>query len=220
MPAFGVLHSDPDILVIDKPAGLPVLPDGWQPNAPYLLRLLEADFGQPWVVHRLDKSTSGVIVLARSAAAHRALDIQFQRHEVHKIYHALVNGVPPWDQHTARHTLRADVGHSHRTVVDHAHGKPAETHFTVLNRYPAAARLQAQPKTGRTHQIRVHAYALSHPLLADLLYGAPPSDLIDRPALHALSITFIHPASGNRATFEAPYPQDFDQALGALTATS
>jgi tRNA pseudouridine32 synthase / 23S rRNA pseudouridine746 synthase len=218
MPDLDILYEDKSLLVLNKPAGLPVLPDGWQPNAPYLLRLLEEDFGQPWVVHRLDKTTSGVIVLARSADAHRTLDIQFQRREVRKVYHALVNGHPRWDEHTARHALRADVGHSHRTMVDPARGKPSETHFTVLDRYADAARLEAQPGTGRTHQIRVHAYALGHPLLADLLYGAPPTELIHRPALHALALTFVHPATDQRVTFQAPYPEDFAQAVSALAA--
>jgi RluA family pseudouridine synthase len=226
MPEFTVLHADEAVLVIDKAAGLPVLPDGWQPNAPYLLRLLEAEFGQPWVVHRLDKSTSGVIVLARSAEAHRALDLQFQHHEVGKVYHALVNGVPRWQEHIARHPLRADVGHRHRTMVDDARGKPTETHFIVLDRYASvreaaagAARLEVQPRTGRTHQIRAHAYALGHPLLGDLLYGAPATDLIQRAALHALSLTFVHPATGEMVTFEAPYPEDFTRAVAALAAT-
>ena len=216
MPALEILHVDPEILVINKPAGLAVLPDGWQPNAPYLLRLLERDFGQPWVVHRLDKVTSGVMVFARSREAHRALDIQFQRRETHKVYQALVNGTPKWDEHTARHPLRVDVGHSHRTKVDGAHGKRSETRFKVLERYPAAARLEAIPMTGRTHQVRVHAYALGHPLLGDILYGAPSSELIARPALHALWLTFIHPASGEPVTYTAPYPEDFSNALSNL----
>jgi RluA family pseudouridine synthase len=216
MPAHQILHSDDSIVVVNKPAGLPVLPDGWEPNAPYLLRLLEVDFGQPWVVHRIDKFTSGVIVLALNAEAHRALDLQFQRREVSKTYHALVNGVPRWEGHTARHPLRVDVGHHHRTMVDDAHGKPAETHFIVLNRFDGAARLEARPTTGRTHQIRAHAYALHFPLLGDLLYGAPKTDLIGRPALHALSLNFVHPASGEPVKFEAPYPEDFAHALEAL----
>ena len=217
LPALEFLHVDADILVVNKPAGLPVLPDGWQPNAPYLLRLLESDFGQPWVVHRLDKVTSGVIVFARNPEAHRALDLQFQRHETRKIYHALLNGLPRWDEHTARHPLRMNVGHTHRTKVDGAHGKPSETYFRVLERYQAAAWLEAIPKTGRTHQVRVHAFALGHPLLGDVLYGAPTSELITRPALHALSLTFVHPKSEETVTYAAPYPEDFRAAMGALS---
>jgi len=216
MLAFDILHADSHILVVNKTPGLSVLPDGWEPDAPYLLRLLQAEHGKIWVVHRLDKVTSGVMIFARSFEAHRALDIQFQRHETHKVYHALVNGVPRWDEHVARHRLQVDVGHSHRTAVDSARGKPSETGFKVIRRYAAAAWLEAVPKTGRTHQVRVHAYALGHPLLADILYSAPASDLISRPALHALSLSFVHPATSELVSFTAPYPEDFAAALSHL----
>ena len=210
------VYQDSSLLVVDKPAGLPVFPDGWEKEAPYLLQQLEAEYGRLWVVHRLDKVTSGVMVLARTAEAHRALNGQFEHHETRKIYHALVNGNPPWDKHTARHPLRINVGHSHRTVVDHSHGKASETHFHVLERFSAACLLEAQPGSGRTHQIRVHAYALGYPLLGDELYSAPTTRLIGRPALHALSLEFTHPLSGERLTFTAPYPEDFRAALEGL----
>lgn len=208
-----LLHLDPHILVLNKPAGLPVLPDGWEPDAPYLLKMLEAEYGRLWVVHRLDKVTSGVMVFARTAEAHRALNMQFERHAAQKIYHAIVNGAPVWEGHTAGHPLRANVGHSHRTVVDMKRGKRAETHFRVLRREQAWALVEASPQTGRTHQIRVHLSALGYPILGDVLYGAPSTPLIARPALHALSLTFTHPASGEQVAFTAPYPQDFLQAL-------
>jgi tRNA pseudouridine32 synthase/23S rRNA pseudouridine746 synthase len=211
-----VLHVDDQIIVIDKPAGLSVLPDGWEPDAPYLVQQLEAEFSKLWVVHRLDKVTSGVMVFARTADAHRALNTQFERHETRKVYHSLCNGIPKWDEHTARHPLRINVGHSHRTMVDHSHGKPSVTHFKVLNRYGIAALLEAVPASGRTHQVRVHAYALGHPLLGDSLYSAPPTDLIGRPALHALSLTLTHPTTGQHMTFKASYPDDFMQALISL----
>ena len=213
-----ILYQDDAILLIDKPAGLPVLPDGWDADAPYLLKLLEEPYGKLWVVHRLDKITSGVMVFARTADAHRALNLQFERHEAQKVYHAICVGAPAWDEHTARHKLRVNVGHSHRTVVDHSRGVPAETHFKLLKRYEGHGLLESRPATGRTHQIRVHAYALGHPLVGDILYGAPPTDLIARPALHAFSLTITHPVSGERLTFAAPYPPDFAQALARLTA--
>jgi tRNA pseudouridine32 synthase / 23S rRNA pseudouridine746 synthase len=211
-----LLHLDDHLLVLDKPAGLPVLPDGWQPDAPYLVRLLEEQVGRIWIVHRLDKTTSGVMVFARTAEAHRRLNAQFERREVVKIYHAIVEGIPVWERRTARHALRLNVGKKHRTVVDHGRGKPAETHFCRLQAARSHALLEARPGTGRTHQVRVHAAALGHPLLADQLYGASPSDLITRPALHALSFTISHPESGQAITFNAPYPQDFASALKRL----
>ena len=213
---FTILYLDDSIIVVEKPAGLAVLPEGWEPNAPYLVRQLEHEFKRVWVVHRLDKVTSGVMIFARSAEAHRALNIQFEQHHIGKVYHAICNGNPKWDEHTARHPLRVNVGHSHRTVVDHSHGKPSETHFKVLKRYGMAALLEAVPASGRTHQVRVHAYALGHPLLGDTLYSAPVSDAIQRPALHALSLTLTHPASGQPMTFEAPYPDDFSEAVNKL----
>ncbi len=210
---MNILYADSHLLVVDKPAGLSVLPDGWEPESPYLLKTLEAAYNRLWVVHRLDKVTSGVMVFARTAEAHRALNMQFERREAHKVYHAIVNGTPAWDEHTARHPLRANVGHSHRTVVDTKRGKRAETRFRIVQREQAWALVEASPETGRTHQIRVHLSALGHPILGDVLYGAPPTDLIARPALHALSLTFIHPSSGKLVTFSADYPQDFAQVL-------
>jgi RluA family pseudouridine synthase len=214
-----VLYSDPALLIVKKPAGMPVLPDGWDKDAPYLLKLLEEQFGRLWIVHRLDKVTSGVMVFARTAEAHRALNTQFERHEAQKVYHALVNGAPEWEEHVAKHPLRINVGHSHRTMVDHTRGKPSETHFKVLKRYEGYGLLESTPATGRTHQIRVHAYALGHPLVGDLLYGAPKTDLISRPALHAISLTLTHPVSGERLTFEAPYPEDLVTAISTITNT-
>lgn len=212
---------DEHILVLDKPAGLPVLPDGWDKNAPCLVNMLETEYGNSstdsgqriWIVHRLDKFTSGVILFARNAEAHRSLNMQFEKHEVKKVYHALAEGNPKWDEHTARHPLRANVGHKHRTVVDHRAGKPSETHFRVLRRFDRFCLLEAIPKTGRTHQIRVHAAALGHPLIADTLYGSRMTLRLSRPALHARALTFTHPASGQIITCEADYPEDFASAL-------
>jgi RluA family pseudouridine synthase len=213
-----ILHEDAEILIVNKPAGMPVLPDGWEKDAPYLVKLLEEEFGRLWIVHRLDKITSGVMVFARTAEAHRALNMQFEQHEVQKVYHAIVVGEPAWEQHTARHPLRVDVGHSHRTVVDHSKGKSSETAFRVLERHSGFSLLEAVPGTGRTHQIRVHAYALGFPLLGDTLYSAPETDLIARPALHAQSLTFTHRTTGERVTFTAPYPEDFQKALEKIRA--
>lgn len=207
---------DESLLVLNKPAGSPVLPDGWQQGSPYLLAQAEDEYGPLWVVHRLDKITSGVLVFARTAEAHRILGRQFESKAVRKLYHALVNGCPPWDEKKIRRPLRANVGHRHRTMIDPRNGKPSATQLKVLERFRAHALLEAQPLTGRTHQVRVHASALGFPLLADELYGAPPTLIIGRPALHALSLTLTHPETGLPATFSTPYPQDFEQALNSL----
>ncbi len=213
-----VLYVDPSILVVNKPSGLATLPGSWEKDSSSLFGILQADYGRIWVVHRLDKVTSGLVIFARSAEAHRALNILFEYHQAHKVYHAIVVGTPAWDEHTARHPLRINVGHTHRTVVDHAQGKPSETTFCVVERFNGYALLTAIPTTGRTHQVRVHAFALGLPLLGDTLYSAPPTGLIARPALHAFSLEFTF--QGKPFQFIAPYPQDFMKALEALRTKS
>lgn len=213
---MNVIYQDEHLLVIDKPAGLPVLPDGWERDAPYLVKMLEEEFGKVWVIHRLDKVTSGVMVFARTAEAHRSLNIQFENHEADKVYHAIVEGEPKWREKTAKHPLLADVGKKHRTVVNDKSGKPSETRFRILKRYQSSALVEAKPMTGRTHQVRVHASALGHPLLGDILYGASETGLIARPALHAYALTITHPASGERLTFKAEHPGDIATALKLL----
>ncbi|MDL1912230.1 RNA pseudouridine synthase, partial [Chloroflexi bacterium CFX6] len=180
----------------------------------YLVKMLEDEFEKVWIVHRLDKVTSGVMVFARDAETHRALNLQFENREAVKVYHAILEGNPKWEEKIAKHPLRANVGHKHRTMVDPKNGKPSETRYKVIKRYQAGALVEAMPMTGRTHQIRVHAYALGHPLLGDPLYGASETDLIARPALHARSLTIE--LNGKRNAFTAPYPDDFRAALESL----
>ncbi|HEY9151283.1 MAG TPA: RluA family pseudouridine synthase [Anaerolineales bacterium] len=213
---MNILYSDEVIIVVDKPAGLSVLPDGWETSSSYLVQMLEEQFGKIFIVHRLDKTTSGVMVFARTAEAHRALNMQFDKHEARKIYRAIAEGNPNWDEKIAKHPLRVNVGHKHRTMVDDKNGKPSETRFKIIKRYPAHVLLEAELMTGRTHQIRVHAYALGHPLLGDALYSAEETTLIARPALHAYSLTFKHPLTNELLKFSAPYPPDFETALKNL----
>jgi RluA family pseudouridine synthase len=209
-----VFYKDSNIVVVNKPAGLATVPGSWEAESTSLVKEVETEYGRLWVVHRLDKVTSGLVVFARNPEAHRTLSMQFERHETHKLYHALVIGVPAWQQHTARHPLRINVGHSHRTVVDNAKGKPSETVFHVMERFNGYALLAAAPATGRTHQVRVHAYALGFPILGDTLYSAPETGLIARPALHAQSLKFTF--EGKPYQFTAPYPADFVQTLEAI----
>lgn len=213
-----IIFEDDQLIVVNKPAGLSVLPDGWEKDSEYLVKKLEEQFGKIFVVHRLDKITSGVMVFARDAETHRALNSQFENHEAQKTYHAIVEGNPKWEEKIARHPLRANVGHKHRTMVDDKRGKPSETRFRVIKRYPESALVEAKPMTGRTHQIRVHAYALGHPLVEDTLYGARDMYGIGRPMLHAQSLSFIHPGTKERVKFSAPHPADFEEAIKILGA--
>ena len=210
---MNILYSDDSIIILNKPAGLSVLPDGWEKDSTYLVKMLEEQFGKIFIVHRLDKTTSGVMAFARTAEAHRNLNIQFETHGAKKIYRAIAEGSPNWNEKIAKHPLRINVGHKHRTMVDDKNGKPSETRFKILKRYPYYVLVEAELMTGRTHQIRVHAYALGHPLLGDMLYSAPETNLIARPALHAYSLTFMHPTTNERVSFTAPYPTDFETAL-------
>jgi len=220
---MNIIHQDSHILILNKPAGLSVLPEGWEPDAPYLVKLLEAEYEKVWIVHRLDKSTSGVMVFALTPEAHRSLNIQFEKHEAEKVYRAITVGAPPWKERITKFPLRVNVGNKHRTKVDDKNGLRSETRFRVLNWIQmspelaeGAALVEARPTTGRTHQIRVHAYALGYPLLGDILYSAPETEIIARPALHAYSLSFNHPVSNERVAFIAPYPEDFKKALTRL----
>jgi RluA family pseudouridine synthase len=213
-----IIYEDNHLLVVDKPAGLSVLPDGWEKDSEYLVKILQEQYGKIFIVHRLDKITSGVMVFARDAETHRALNMQFENHEAQKTYHAILEGNPKWEEKVAKHPLRANVGHKHRTMVDDRNGKPAETRFRVMKRYQESALVEAKPMTGRTHQIRVHAYALGHPLVEDVLYGARDRYGLPRPMLHAQSLSFTHPVSNESVKFSAPHPADFEEALKILGA--
>lgn len=219
-----LLWQDAALLAVNKPAGLPVLPDGYHPEAPYLVNLLRQEHGALWVVHRLDKETSGVILFARTAAAHRALNTQFERRQVTKQYHALVAGRPPWKEYQIDMPLRANGDRRHRTVPDPYHGKPASTSLRVLEELGDYTLLAAEPHTGRTHQIRAHLAYLGFPLVGDSLYAGrkanqPPASALPpltRLALHAWQLRLLHPITQDELLFTAPYPPDFSQAIEKL----
>ncbi len=226
-----VLFSDDALLVINKPAGLPSLPDGYIPSLPHVKNVLEKQFGRLWIVHRLDKETSGVLLLARSAEAHRSLNTQFEQRQVSKVYHALLVGNPAWREQTVDLPLHPNGDRHHRTVVDQLGGKPAITHIKVLERFTGYCLLEARPETGRTHQIRAHLLSLGMTIIGDKLYGKhveldstlniPTSQAAQLtfpwPAqcigLHARFLEITHPLTGERLKFSAPYPVYFTDAL-------
>ncbi len=208
-----VLWEDEAILVVNKPAGLLTIQDGYQPELPNLAEWLKFQYGRVWTVHRLDKDTSGVIVFARSPQAHRSLNLQFEARAVRKTYHALVEGAPEWESLLTDAPLRVNADRRHRTRVDAQRGKPASTSLRVLENFAFTCLVEAQPHSGYTHQVRAHLAALGLPLLGDTLYGSRESEIIARPALHAARIGFQHPMSGADVTYETPYPEDFSAAL-------
>ena len=214
-----ILLCDDALLVIDKPAGLLSIPDGYDPSKPHLRAILEPEFGRLWIVHRLDKDTSGVLVLARTAAAHRNLNFQFAGNHVHKSYQAIVVGIPPWGETSLRAPIRANVGRHKRSIVDPERGKDAITVFQIKRRFKAHSLVEARPKTGRTHQIRVHLYDLGYPVLADPLYGKTKTTThIQRTALHAQSLRFSHPVSTTPIECSTPPPPDFEAAIRSVQA--
>lgn len=218
-----VLWQDDSLLVIDKPPGLLCLPDGYDRSLPHVRQVLEPEWGSLWIVHRLDKETSGVLILARSGTAHRSLSEQFSQHSVDKRYHALVCGDLGWERRDVNLPLRSQVGRRKRTVADQQNGKPAVTIFQQLENFDQVALVEARPLTGRTHQIRAHLYAIHCSILADPLYGPANKAIpfrLPRMALHALEITLNHPITHQTMVFAAPYPDDFANALEALRRTA
>ncbi len=212
-----VIWIDEHLMVVNKPASLPTLPDGYIKDAPNLIDQLKREYGQVWVVHRLDRDTSGAIVFARSAEAHRALNLKFDTRRVSKSYHALVNGVPDWAEIVVDQSLRADGDRKHRTVIDRVRGKPAVTRLRVMARFRHHALIEALPETGRTHQIRVHLSFAGFPIVADALYGDGQGVAhLARLGLHARALSFEHPITREPLQFDAPYPDDLASALKDL----
>jgi tRNA pseudouridine32 synthase/23S rRNA pseudouridine746 synthase len=222
-----VLHEDAALLVVDKPAGRLVIP-GRDAAEPSLRVELAARHGPLWVVHRLDRGTSGVLVFARSAAAHRALNLQFERGEPRKTYLALVAGQPPAAFEVDAPIAAARRGRMKTVEAGDPRGKPARTAFRLVEVFgarsgrPPCALLEARPETGRTHQIRVHLRAAGHPLAFDPDYGeeVPLRDasgvvVLARTPLHAARLELAHP-DGGPLSLAAALPADLAAALAAL----
>ena len=202
-----VLHADNRLLVFSKPPGLLSVPGIGPEKADCLASRADEAFPGARIVHRLDRDTSGVIVLARDADAHRMLSIQFQDREVEKRYEAVVGGLVAVDEGEINAAMRKDLDDPPRQIIDDAQGRSAVTRFTVLERMEDRTRVELAPVTGRSHQLRVHLLSIGHPILGDDLY-APPHLLEASPRLllHATILTITHPSTNEDVTFFDPCP--------------
>lgn len=233
-----IIHEDEHLLVIEKPAGLMVHPDGRAEGKTLVDWVLETHpdmkgvgepltlasgvvIERPGIVHRLDRETSGVMLLAKTPEMFALLKEQFMNHEVGKVYRAFVHGII----HEARGVIDRPIGKSRSDFRQWSAGRnprglmrEARTDFKVLARSSEATYIEAYPKTGRTHQIRVHCKAIQHPVICDPLYGPENGCILgfDRLALHARSISYVG-FDGVRRTFEVPLPPSFVRAEGLLS---
>jgi 23S rRNA pseudouridine1911/1915/1917 synthase len=214
-----VVFGDDHLLVVDKPSGLVVHPAPGHEGTT-LAEIFAGDLaggeepGRTGIVHRLDRGTSGLMLLARTAEAHTRLQKMIEQRELEREYLALVSGAP----RTRTGKIDAPIGRSprerHRMAVDGAGARPAVSHFEVEESLPGASLLRVRLETGRTHQIRVHMKAIGTPIFGDPTYGGPALGALERPFLHSTRVSFEHPLTGQALELESPLPVDLRRALG------
>ncbi|HRK26296.1 MAG TPA: RluA family pseudouridine synthase [Chitinophagales bacterium] len=230
-----VIHEDNDIIVVNKPAYLLSIPDRYNPNIPNLQAFLRNRLPSVLTVHRIDRETSGIICFAKNEAAHRDLSMQFEKHTVRKIYHAIVEGILP--EEVAEIDLPIAEIPSKRGVmnINYQTGKPSVSKYRIIEQFKNYAYVEILLKTGRTHQIRVHFQAIGHPLAVDSVYGGKEAfylssvkknyhlkkyedekPMTDRITLHAYSLEFIHPTTNETVLYTAPLPKDMSAMLKQL----
>ena len=232
-----ILHKDEHLIVINKPANLLSVPDRYIADIPNVINLLGKKFGDPmYAVHRLDKPTSGCLVVARTAEAHKELNRQFQEREVDKVYHAIVEGQPADEETEVDEPIAQNPGKMGAMMVSNK-GKHALTIFKPMEKFGHQFSLVGvQIFTGRTHQVRVHLAYAGYPLMVDPYYGKREEfllseikgrrynlkkdneerALLSRVPLHACRLAFDHPETGERMEFEAPMPKDMRATLNQL----
>lgn len=196
-------HADTHVLVVDKPADLLSVPGKAPEHRDCLETRLIAAHADARLVHRLDMATSGLIVFARTPNAQKSLGRQFEKRLVEKRYVAVVAGHLKAEEGEVDLPLNSDWPNRPRQKVDHDAGRPAQTAWKVIARGPETTRVALMPRTGRTHQLRVHMAALGHPILGDTFYDGPEAP---RLMLHAEELGFIHPGNGQRVTYRAACP--------------
>ncbi|MCL2557219.1 MAG: RNA pseudouridine synthase [Treponema sp.] len=239
---FSVIYEDDEIIVVDKAPGISVIGDRWDESAERLDRLVSARLGgaKVYTAHRIDRDTSGLVLFAKTEAAHRRLSLAFEGRDVGKRYLAIVRGRPAWKETECDLRLVPDGNKKHMTIVDKFRGKPSLTRFAVLGGAGGFSLVEARPETGRTHQIRAHAAALGFPIACDALYGSPEAVLLsaikkgwrgdkleERPllarlGLHAAEIALAKEAlappgeSSDGLRFRAPAPKDMAALISQM----
>lgn len=229
-----IVYEDDHLLVVDKPAGMVVHPANGNPDGTLVNALLHHCAGQlsgiggvarPGIVHRIDKDTSGLLVVAKTDKAHEGLSKQFSDHSIDRVYLSIVAGRPIPPSGTIDAPLaRSSHDRKKMAVVAEGRGKRAVTHYRTLEHLENAAFIECKLETGRTHQVRVHLTHIGHPLLGDPVYGRPRSTHAStlksigfaRQALHATRLGFIHPIEGKSVTFDSPLPNDMQELFTRL----
>ena len=230
-----IVFEDDHLLVVDKPAGLVVHPAAGNFDGTLVNALLHHCAGRlsgiggvarPGIVHRIDKDTSGLLVVAKTDRAHEGLAAQFARHGIHRLYSAVVAGLPnPSSGSVDAALARSSVNRKKMAIVDGGRGKRAVTHYRLVQPLRGASLVECRLETGRTHQVRVHMASIGHPLLGDPVYGrARPEHKevlkrlnFNRQALHAAELGFVHPVLNENLSFKSALPSDIQELLRALT---
>lgn len=225
VPAFEIVYEDDDLLVVDKPPGVVVHPARGHRQGTLAQALAGRAAGgedpnRAGIVHRLDRDTSGLLVVARTPAAHEALRGALRRREVRREYLALVEGRPPARSGTIDAALGRDRRVRTRISTDTDDPRAAVTHFDVERSLPGATLLRVRLETGRTHQIRAHLQAIGHPVAGDPEYGTAGLYGLQRQFLHATRLAFAHPGDGRHVDFTSPLPEDLAAALERASAES
>lgn len=221
-----ILYEDKDILIINKPKDMVVHPapghyEGTLVNA-IMYHCKDSLSGingvmRPGIVHRIDKDTTGSIIVCKNDEAHNAIAEQLRTHDITRIYRAVVYGNVKDGQGTVDAPIGRHPGDRKKMAVNEKNGKHAVTHYTVLERFGQYTYIECRLETGRTHQIRVHMASIGHPLLGDTVYsGRKPPCHLEGQVLHAMTIGFVHPGSGEYVEFEAPLPDYFEKLLDRL----
>ncbi len=229
-----IVFEDEHLIIVDKPAGLVVHPAAGHADGTLVNALLHHCHGKlsgiggvqrPGIVHRIDKDTSGLLVVAKSDAAHEGLAKLFHAHDIERRYFAIVSGVPAPPAGSVRTQIgRSTTNRKKMAVLPENKGKHAVTHYRMIENFGKTALVECTLETGRTHQVRVHMAHIGHPLIGDSIYSnrqnpyriGPNQSKFDRQALHAASLGFIHPISGETLRFDSSLPEDMQLLLSAL----